>query len=422
MLLFTTGNHTWSILGVMLIALQFLVVFLRVLPYLRATFGAASAHYRGFMLFGFPTGLLVLDMLMFCEPFGLLSILPFPEWIRQFVPACTLALHPMILAIDALLVLACGPPGTFHTTGRITALSLHLHTDKATRIIAEVVIESLPQLLLQSYIYVVVVVHSEAGTASPSELAMLDFVSVIPISIMISTVAMLKLWVEVVSGARAAGLTIWAKAIQLWEVGAGLPLDALKKGTIVEWACPYLLEGPEIPPLLDALGRNSSLVHLDMSRSGLMWTGAGAKAAPLVRKMNESTAPLAGLQTLTISSTRGFHIPVGKLRKGADEALAALRAAPFFSPSGPRREEILFIGDLLRKALDAETATSSAEEISRERTVSILSAAKNGKLRREVWEVQLYQLIVDGSLRRAGLQSLINAQALRDVRWGSLPP
>ena len=66
----------------------------------------------------------------------------------------------------------------------------------------------------------------------------MEFTSVLPTSILISTVAMLKMWIEVVNGARSAGLTIRAKAIQLWEVGAGLPLDALKKGTIVE-CVPY---------------------------------------------------------------------------------------------------------------------------------------------------------------------------------------
>ena len=63
---------------------------------------------------------------------------------------------------------------------------------KATRIIAEVAIESLPQCLLQSYIYVVVVKAAAAGTASPSQLAMLDFVSLLPKSVLISTLAMLK--------------------------------------------------------------------------------------------------------------------------------------------------------------------------------------------------------------------------------------
>ena len=33
------------------------------------------------------TGLLLLDCLMIFEPFGLLAILPFPDWLRQFLPA-----------------------------------------------------------------------------------------------------------------------------------------------------------------------------------------------------------------------------------------------------------------------------------------------------------------------------------------------
>lgn len=44
----------------------------------------------------------------------------------------------------------------------------------------QVVIESLPQCFLQSYIYCVVIYHTRAGIASTSELAMLDFASVLP--------------------------------------------------------------------------------------------------------------------------------------------------------------------------------------------------------------------------------------------------
>ena len=178
---------------------------------------------------------------------------------------------------------------------------------------------------------------------------MLDYAAVLPVSIVISTIAMLKLWIEVVSGARAAGLTIHAKAIQLWEVGAGLPLDALKKGTIVEWKCPYTLEGPEVAPLLDALGRNSSLVSLDLTKSGLTWTGPNASGAPLLEQMSQSTAVLTALKRLKISVASGYTIPVARLRKGGDEAMGALREIPFFSPGGPRREEIFFIAEMMRK-------------------------------------------------------------------------
>ena len=65
-------------------------------------------------------------------------------------------------------------------------------TDKATRIIAENMVESFPQCVLQSYIYVVVIRRSEAGTATAAQLAMLESVEVLPTSILVSTLAMLK--------------------------------------------------------------------------------------------------------------------------------------------------------------------------------------------------------------------------------------
>ena len=59
--------------------------------------------------------------------------------------------------------------------------------------------------------------------------------------------------------ARSAGLSVFAKMLQLWNVGAGLPLDALKKGTIVKWTCEYELGSEEVKPLLDALSKNGSV-------------------------------------------------------------------------------------------------------------------------------------------------------------------
>ena len=52
---------------------------LRVLPYLHSTFGADSALYRFFLWFGFPFGLLGLDVLMFLEPFGPLAAIRTPN-------------------------------------------------------------------------------------------------------------------------------------------------------------------------------------------------------------------------------------------------------------------------------------------------------------------------------------------------------
>ena len=103
-LLYDAGTYSWAAMSLFLLIAQFLVVYLRVIPYLSSTFGSDSTLYISFLWGGFPIGLLLLDFLMFLEPFGLLSVLPFPEWLRQFVPAY-----------------------------------------KATRIIAEILIESLPQ-------------------------------------------------------------------------------------------------------------------------------------------------------------------------------------------------------------------------------------------------------------------------------------
>ena len=366
LLLNDTGNYVYAALGMALLIAQFIVVYMRVLPYLSMTFGTTSCQHRSFLVLGFPTGVLALDVLMFLEPFGLLIVLP--ERFREFVPAY-----------------------------------------KATRIIAEVMIESLPQCLLQSYIYVIVLHHQRLGTASAEESAMLEFVSLLPKSILISTIAVLKTWLELVHGARQAGLSVRSKAVQLWQVGAGLPLDALKKDTIVEFNCPYELDDAEISPLLDALGKNSSLTHLDLSGSGLTWGGAAAKGTALIEQMASSAAALGGLRTLVINATSGYQIPVRQLRMGAQSALAALEQPSFFGGDGcPRRDEILFMGDLLRKG--GASGASEADTVTK-----ILAAARVGKVQRIAWEAQLKQLMVVGTMRRGQLIALISAEALRDV-------
>lgn len=95
------------------------------------------------------------------------------------------------------------------------------------------------QCLLQSYILLVVESRIRSGTAGIGDLALNPFASALPKSITISTLAMLKTWAELVQSAREAGLSVRTKAIKLWNVGEGLPLDALQKGSIVNWACTY---------------------------------------------------------------------------------------------------------------------------------------------------------------------------------------
>jgi hypothetical protein len=90
-------------------------VWLRVLPYLQVTYGTDSTFYRLFLYGGMPFGCFFFDALMFLGPFGLLPIIPMPEAMRLFVPAYG-----------------------------------------ATRMIAEVLVEALPQWVMQAVIFVLV--------------------------------------------------------------------------------------------------------------------------------------------------------------------------------------------------------------------------------------------------------------------------
>ena len=54
LLLWSSGNRVWAIEAAVLLVAQYVAVYLRVLPYLRTTFGAASWHYRIFLVLGCP--------------------------------------------------------------------------------------------------------------------------------------------------------------------------------------------------------------------------------------------------------------------------------------------------------------------------------------------------------------------------------
>ena len=388
-LLYESGMLVYACIAGGLLVLQFLVVYLRVLPYLHATFGRASCPYQLFLWLGFPFGMLGLDLFMFLEPFGLLRTLPLPDSLRQFVPAY-----------------------------------------KATRIIAEVMIESLPQCLLQSYILVTVMRHVrlQHESASEHELMMasmngIAFAELLPRSITISVVTMLKTWIELVYSAREAGISVRVKAAQLWHVGHGLPLDALKKGALFEWSCTYILSDGEVPPLMDALIKNASLTRLNLAMAGLEWDSSEARmersGAALIEAMATSPAACSELQALIVGPS-GFEVPIGRLRKGGASALAALRDMAMLSPGGPWRLEIQLMADLLRKPRGTSAATTAAAAADAKGAVAgvvakFIDAAARGDIRREQWEETLTQLMVAGEARRAHVKALLTARVLRLV-------
>ena len=385
-LLFSSSQWALASIASVFLFLQFFVVWLRVLPYLHDTFGPESGLHRFFAVFGFPLGMLGLDCLMFLEPFGLLPVVPcLTDQMRQFIPAY-----------------------------------------KATRIIAEVLIESLPQMILQSYIMVTVFSRVHAGMATETELSLLSasidgapFSEILPRSIAISTITSLKAWIELVHSAREAGITVREKANQLLKVGYGLPLDALKRGAIYEWSCEYQISEVEVPPLLDALIKNSSLTRLNLSKSGFEWNGPEASkafsGAPLIEALAESASALAELQNLVVSQESGYAIPVGKLRKGGEIAKDALHETRLLRPGGPRLLEVLLIGDLLRKDRSKSLVDQHKVEESASKVVALIERAKRGEVNVDAWQTQVVEMIVAGELRRAHLKGLFTVRVLHDV-------
>jgi hypothetical protein len=241
--------------------------------------------------------------------------------------------------------------------------------------------------------------------ATATELSLLNasidgapFSEILPRSIAISTITSLKAWIELVQSAREAGITVREKANQLLKVGYGLPLDALKRGAIYEWSCTYHISEVEVPPLLDALIKNSSLTRLNLSISGFEWNGPEASkafsGAPLIEALAESASALAELQCLVVSQESGYPIPVGKLRKGGEIAKDALHETRLLRPGGPRLLEVLLIGDLLRKDRSKSLVDQHKVEESASKVVALIERARRGEVNVDAWQTQVVELIV----------------------------
>ena len=82
LMLFDTRHMIFAWISATLLFAQFFVVYIRVMPYFQSTHGETSTIYRMYRLFGFPFGLIAMDFLMLLEPYGLLAVLTFPDWIK----------------------------------------------------------------------------------------------------------------------------------------------------------------------------------------------------------------------------------------------------------------------------------------------------------------------------------------------------
>lgn len=391
MLFYNTGALRFAAVSASLLVGQFLVVWMRVLPYLQVTYGTQSTFYQLFLWAGMPLGCFFFDFLMFLGPFGLLPIVPMPEAMRLFVPAYG-----------------------------------------ATRMIAEVLVEALPQWIMQAIIFVLVSEHVRDGTASPVDNTLYtysdgSFISLMPKSILISSLTMLKTWYDLVQEAREAGVSVAQKGVQLWNVGAGLPLDAIKSGSITKWGCSYEISDQEVVSLVDALGKNDSLERLDLSLAGFEWMPPIAReerSAPstLLTVMNGDAKALESLESLVISQKTKWEIPVGALRSGPDKCLRTLSEMAFLSQGGPEREEMHAMFELMCKNRNPEPGEGELEPSLSAVTKIFADSQKTGgsvKAKRESWQKSVAQLIQKGMTRRSHFPVVVGAEVLRNVGFGA---
>ena len=177
---------------------------------------------------------------------------------------------------------------------------------------------------------------------------------------------MLKTWYDLVQEAREAGVSVAQKGVQLWNVGAGLPLDAIKNGSITSWGCSYEISDQEVVSLVDALGKNDSLERLDLSLAGLEWMPPVKREersalSTLLQVMNEDSGALEALEKFVISKKTRWEIPVAALRAGPEKGQKALAEAPFLAQGGPQREELHAMFELLCKNRNPEPGESELE-------------------------------------------------------------
>lgn len=165
-------------------------------------------------------------------------------------------------------------------------------------------------------------------------------------------------------------------------------------------------------------------MRLSLAGSGLEWTHSAAdgehkSGLPLIEAVARSEAALASVRALVVSADSNFAIPLDRIRQGGEPALAALREMSFFSAEGgPRRTEVFFMADVLRRNRRPELVTEDESAASEVALTLLEEVQQGGRVPRAKWEARLKELIVGGDLRRATLATLISAEALRAVGFG----
>jgi len=281
-----TNNPIWSALTIFFMANQYFWAYVGVLLYLRSVYSTQSCAFTFFLICGLPIGPLILDVLMFFEPIGLMCLIPSKQ------------LHYLLPAY------------------------------RATRTLLEVTLEGLPQSFLQTYIYYRLQTAPEsAGTLTEIPIITLE------ISLSLSIVSFLKAWIGAWLVARDQRMGLCEYLSQQLQMGAGVPINALRRNAIKEWISEFTLTDRQIEQLTTALAANTSLQRIKMrkldlrkgeSKLSLGRLKDGALGRPeAVLIASASTVPLLNsLEEVALDA--GTPIPVKKISGATPTAIIDL--------------------------------------------------------------------------------------------------
>ena len=188
------------------------------------------------------------------------------------------------------------------------AFTAFLVSYAAMRTFTEAVLESLPQLILQAWIWGrctgrVGAAVAECGAPDTAageaccppqeEMGLLVF------SLSLSLVEVLYQVLTIVWVSRVLGVPVKEYVATLIKIGGGLPIDAIKENDITELKVRFSLDEAQVKQLAGALRANTSLERgVDLSRT--RFTVAGAKA--LAHALCSNTA----LKKITLSTYKAY--------------------------------------------------------------------------------------------------------------------
>ena len=288
--LYGTGNaecEAWANLTASFLAAQYLVAWLGVVLYVKGTHGVIGKDPFGREMVGFegvkyglkrgettPFWFVVLigpalDLLLYIS----CSFIAWPSWLfyKGWV-WYALVFMPVPLALDVVMFLEPFGWLKFVPSDQVQALA---PAYRAARTLEEVTLEGLPQSVLQIHIFERVT-SGKSATAGGT-LAGVDQ-TVLVRSLALSLLGFSKAWAEAVLSASARGFLqdgccagMGSYLQNQVQMGAGMPMNAIEKGEMVEWKSPFNpMRVAQLTILGTALKRpGAKLRKLDLSRCRL---------------------------------------------------------------------------------------------------------------------------------------------------------